>query len=69
MGGFSRSKSYIHWCKYNERQGDWDIGWTYDIYYSGSHLRFPQRWSRSTDERGAKRFCKRWSLEFPAAKE
>ena len=39
--------------------------WTYDRYYSGSRLRFPQGRTRDTDHDGAVRFAKKWGLEEP----
>ncbi len=46
------------------RDGTYLISWTVDYYYSGSRLRFPRKFSRWTDERGAKRFMKRWGVEL-----
>lgn len=41
------------------------LSWTVDRYIKGSRLRYPTRYTRDTDERGAKRFAKRWELEVP----
>jgi hypothetical protein len=66
MGRYSSGGSYAHDCVYNRSYGGWyEISWQYDRYYSGSRLRFPQRRGRSTDEKGARRFCKRWDIPFP----
>ena len=45
------------------------ISWVVDRYYQGSRLRFPTRYSRDTDEEGARRFCKKWGVEFPGEKK
>lgn len=39
--------------------------WTVDFYYASSRLRHPRQFSRDTDERGARRFCKRHDLTMP----
>ena len=45
---------------------DWyKIGWAVDYHYQTSRLRFPRRFERNTDERGAARFAKRHGLEVP----
>ena len=43
----------------------WRISWLVDRYYSRSRLRHPCRYRRETDERGARRFAKRWKIAFP----
>lgn len=43
------------------------LSWVVDRYYSGSRLRFPKVYTRETDEKGAKRFCRRRGIEFPTA--
>lgn len=49
---------------------DWyRLHWTYDRYYSGSRLRFPQGRSRDTDLAGAQRFAKKWDLSAPVESE
>lgn len=40
------------------------MSWTIDRKYEGSRLRYPTTFSRDTDERGAKRFAKRWKLDW-----
>lgn len=64
MSRYSGASSYGHWCK-DIGQGDYKIGWIFDRYYADSRLRFPQHRSRITDIKGAKRFCKRWGLNYP----
>jgi hypothetical protein len=45
------------------------LSWTVDRYYSGSRLRFPTRYTRDTDEAGARRFAKKWGAAMPPEKE
>lgn len=47
--------------------GDFEISWTVDFYYPGSRLRYPRRFRRLTNERGARRFCTRWRIALPEA--
>ena len=42
------------------------IFWTWDRYYKGSRLRFPQLLQRVTDRNGAERFSKKWGCPMPA---
>ena len=63
MSRYNSNGSYNHECK-KYTDGMYLISWTYDRYYSGSRLRFPQSRSRWTDEKGAKRFCKKWNINF-----
>lgn len=68
MGRYSSNPSYGHWCKpISGDPGFYWIGWTMDRYYEGSRLRHPQSYQRDTDERGARRFCKKWGVAFPEA--
>jgi len=32
-------------------------------------MRYPRRFQRDTDENGARRFCKKWDIEFPEVQE
>lgn len=41
------------------------LSWVVDRYYPGLRLRHPRSCKRSTDESGALRFAKRWSLPDP----
>jgi len=41
------------------------LSWTVDRYIKGSRLRWPTRYTYDTDERGARRFAKRWNVEMP----
>ena len=63
MGRYGTNASYGHTCR-EDRYG-YEISWTYDRYYSGSRLRFPHRQAMTTDEKGARRFCKRHGIPFP----
>ena len=69
MSRYSGGGSYGHNCIYNKKWNDWDISWYIDRYYEGSRLRFPRKFVKSTDEKGAKRFCKKWKLEFPRGED
>jgi hypothetical protein len=63
MGRFSSSGSRGHRCR---RDGDgFVISWTVDFYYASSRLCHPRSFRRYTDERGARRFCKRHGIPFP----
>ena len=67
MSRYSTSHSYNHKC--NKFGMDWyRISWTWDRYYTGSRLRHPQSCSRDTDEKGARKFCKKWNIAFPGDK-
>jgi hypothetical protein len=41
------------------------LAWTQDRYYKDSRLRHPTRYTRDTDEKGARRFAKRWAIQMP----
>lgn len=69
MGRFLDSGSYNQDCVYNPRWGDYTISWTVDYRYDSKRIRYPRRFSRDTDEAGAKRFCKRWNIPMPDKKE
>lgn len=43
----------------------YEISWTVDRYYAGNRLRFPSGYSRTTNEKGGRRFAKKWGLDFP----
>ena len=61
--------SYGHKCTPHWFLGPfYRISWCLDRHYSGSRLRFPTCFRRDTDEAGARRFCKKWGIEFVEAK-
>lgn len=64
MGRYEPSRSRSHHCECLGRD-EYFISWEYDRYYTGSRLRFPTRIRRYTNEKGARKFCKRWKIEFP----
>lgn len=45
---------------------DFEISWVVDFYYEGTRGRFPRRFRRLTNRRGAERFAKKWKLAMPA---
>lgn len=64
MSRFRSSGSYgFHLRKLGEDH--YRMSWTYDRYYAGDRLRYPQLRSRDTDLTGAKRFAKRHKLTLP----
>ena len=65
MSRFNTGGGYDHYCNYYKHYNYYRIGWYFDRYYSGSRLRFPQKIERDTDEAGARKFCKKWEIEFP----
>lgn len=58
------SGSYNHKIKY-ERPDEYVISWVVDFKYGGSRLRYPQGRRRDTNEKGARRFAKKWGIEMP----
>ena len=68
MGGgrYHAQRSYGHRCV-SVGWGGYKISWVVDFYYKGDRLRYPRGFSRTTDEAGARRFCKRWNITFPAS--
>jgi Uri superfamily endonuclease len=44
----------------------WRMSWTVDYYYKNSMLRWPRRFSRDTDDAGAKRFAKKHGIVLDA---
>jgi len=63
MGRYTPNKSYGHSCQSIGYQ-TYRISWVIDRYYQGSRLRFPTRFIRDTDRNGAKKFCKKWGIDF-----
>lgn len=65
MGRISgRGGSYGH--KIRMISGDtYRIIWTTDKHYEGSRIRYPRGHVRETDEKGARRFAKRWGIAMP----
>ena len=57
MGRYSTSTGYSFKCRKID-SGIYRISWVVDYYYANSRLRYPRRFSRDTDQRGAERFCK-----------
>ena len=41
------------------------LSWAIDRKYPSSRLRFPTSFSRDTDEKGARRFARKWGLDVP----
>lgn len=59
------SKSYDHKCSNTVYVGIYyKISWIIDYYYEECFIRFPRVFSRITDQNGAKKFCKKWGIEF-----
>jgi len=64
MSRHSTGSSYSHTIR-KLCSEEYEISWVVDFYYKDSRLRFPRRMGRVTDEAGARRFCKKWSLSWP----
>jgi hypothetical protein len=62
MSRYTGAGSYGHRVRSTAYPDEFVIRWTYDRYYSGSRLRFPQCRERWTDRKGALRFAKKWGL-------
>ncbi len=63
-GGYS--SGYGHSCSYHNFMGGYyRISWSFDYKVHGSRLRFTRTMERDTDEKGARKFCKKWNVEFP----
>jgi len=61
--------SYGHNCKPMWFFGPtYRLSWVVDRHQRGSRLRFPTRYTRDTEESGAKKFCKKHGIEFVEAK-
>jgi len=69
MGRYSSGGSYNHSCGALRQWDTFMISWTVDYYYEGSRLRYPRRFTRITDGKGARRFCKHWDIPFPERKK
>jgi hypothetical protein len=41
----------------------YEISWTVDFHYADSCLRYPRTFRRTTDAKGADRFCKKHGLK------
>lgn len=67
MGRFRSGGSTGHSCRKEAENWYW-ISWTVDYYYVGHRCRFPRGFGRDTDEKGAKRFCKKWGITLPTEK-
>lgn len=64
MSRYTSEGSYKHSCHKIKYSDAYEITWTVDFYYSGSRLRFPRRFGRITNKRGAKIFCKKHNIPF-----
>jgi len=64
---YQLQKSSGHKCQRDSYLGisGYRISWTVDRYVKGSRLRYPTTFRRDTNEAGARRFCKKWGLDFP----
>jgi hypothetical protein len=45
--------------------GDYLLHWVVDYRRKGSRLRYPHSFKSWADERGARRFARRWGLTMP----
>lgn len=63
MSRHNSGGSYDHRCHYDSPDL-YRISWFVDYYYSMFRGRYPRLFERWTDEKGAKRFCKKWDLKF-----
>ena len=61
------SGGYGHWCYYYPTFDYYRLSWNYDYKVSGSRLRFTRIVQRDTDQKGARKFCKKWNIPFPGA--
>lgn len=70
MGRYDSNNSYGFKCSYIKSPwGNYlSISWVVDRYYASSRLRHPRTYSRETDEKGARQFCKKHGLEMPLNK-
>lgn len=64
MSRFHPSTSYNHRIRRLDPEC-FRLSWTVDRYYDGSRQRFPTVYTRDTDERGARRFSRRWGCAVP----
>ena len=69
MTRYHTQRSYNHDCEIDFDFGGYWLTWTVDYYYADSRLRYPRQFRRDTDEAGARRFCKRWGIEFPETQD
>lgn len=67
LRGNETSKSYAHKCTKKSVDGYYyEISWVTDKM--NGRYRVPTRQFRETDEDGAKRFCKKWGIDFSQVK-
>jgi len=45
------------------------LSWSFDTKIAGSRLRWPRTITRDTDQAGAERFAKKWSVKMPEPKQ
>jgi hypothetical protein len=57
------SRSYGHRAR-KIAHDHYRVSWTVDFHYPDSRLRHPRAFSRDTDEKGAKRFARKWKVEI-----
>lgn len=48
--------------------GHYRISWVMDYYYADTRYRTPRVFHRITDEKGARRFCRKWGIQFHEGK-
>lgn len=60
----ARSGSKHHHIRY-DGGGMYEISWRVEMKYSGSRLLFHRTFARYTDEKGARRFSKKWNVSMP----
>ena len=51
-------------CRKTSYPGEYIISWTVDYYYPDSQLRYPRRFRRDTDKKGAVRFCRKHNIKL-----
>ena len=64
MSRHHSSSAYGFSIRYLGRN-DYRLSWAVDYYYPTSPLRFPRRFYRNTDKRGAARFARKHNVAMP----
>lgn len=59
-----RSAPHSHKCV-SFQNGSYRISWAVDFYVHSGRIRSPKVYMRITDEKNAKRFCRKWKLKMP----
>jgi hypothetical protein len=62
-GRYNTQGSYNHRVIW--QGGSYRLCWTVDRYYKDTRGRFPRRFWRYTNRKGAERFCKKWGVKMP----